>query len=300
MTVKQFKRELPLHMMLLLPVLFVLVFSYGSMAGIIMAFQDYIPGKGFYVFGSPFIGLENFKQLIDLEPWSVLWNTVYIAGLKIITGLVVPVMLAILLNEVRHTWFKRGVQTAIFLPYFISWVIMAGMLVDILSPSTGVFARIADFFGTECPFFLGDNKWFPWVLVLSNLWKDAGYGVIVYLAAVTNIDPSLYEAATIDGAGYIKKTLHVTLPGITPVIVLMTILSLGNILNAGFDQVYNLYSPAVYQSGDIIDTFVYRLGISEGQYSLSAAVGLFKSVVSFLFISGSYGIAYKCFDYRIF
>ncbi len=295
------KRQLPLYLMLAIPALFVLIFSYGSMVGIIMAFQDYIPGKGWYVFGSEFIGLENFRQLFDLPNiGSVIYNTVFIAIMKIITGLVFGVGVALMLNEVRSKSLKRGIQTAIFFPYFLSWVILAGMLVDLLNPSTGVFAKIIGFFGGEAPFFLADENWFPWVLIISDLWKGVGYGAIVYLAAISGVDPALYEAATIDGAGYFKKAIHVTLPGITPVIIMMGVLSLGNVLNAGFEQVFNLYSPIVYSTGDILDTFVYRLGISEGQYSLAAAVGLFKSVVSFSLISVAYYLAYKLWNYKIF
>lgn len=295
------KRQLPLYLMLAIPALFVLIFSYGSMVGIIMAFQDYIPGKGWYVFGSEFIGLENFRQLFDLPNiGSVIYNTVFIAIMKIITGLFFGVGVALMLNEVRSKSLKRGIQTAIFFPYFLSWVILAGMLVDLLNPSTGVFAKIIGFFGGEAPFFLADENWFPWVLIISDLWKGVGYGAIVYLAAISGVDPALYEAATIDGAGYFKKAIHVTLPGITPVIIMMGVLSLGNVLNAGFEQVFNLYSPIVYSTGDILDTFVYRLGISEGQYSLAAAVGLFKSVVSFSLISVAYYLAYKLWNYKIF
>jgi len=235
-----------------------------------------------------------------MEPWSVLWNTVYISALKIITGLFFTVIVALLLNEVGKNWFKRTVQTSIFLPYFISWVILAGMMIDMLSPNTGVFSGIFNFLGMETPFFLGDNRWFPTVLVISDLWKGAGYGVVVYLAAITSVDPSLYEAATIDGAGHFKRAIHVTLPGITPVVILMTVLSLGNILNAGFEQVFNLYSDIVLESGDILDTFIYRMGIQQGMYSMSTAVGLFKSVISFVFIAVSYLIASKKYDYKIF
>ena len=295
------RRELPLHMMLLIPGIFVLIFSYGSMVGIIMAFQDYIPGKGWYVFGSDFVGIENFKALLTIPNMlNVLWNTVFIALLKIISGLFFPLTFALLLNELKSVWFKRGVQTAVFLPYFVSWVIMAGILIDLLSPAKGIFVNLFAAFGLKVPFFLGDNNWFPTVLVVSNLWKDAGYGMVIYLAAITNINPSLYEAATIDGCGYMKKVRYITLPSLAPVIILLSVLSMGSILNAGFEQVFNLYSPVVYQSGDILDTFVYRMGISEGQYSLSTAVGLFKSVVSLSLISLSYYVAYKVADYRIF
>lgn len=286
--------------MLLPAIILVLIFSYGPIVGIIMAFQDYIPGSGWYIFGSKFIGLENFKYVLTYNPGQVLWNTVYIAGLKAVTGLFFPITFALMLNEVRKAPLKRGIQTLIYLPNFLSWVILSGMLIDILSPQNGIVSKLLSYIGVECPFFLADNHWFPWILVGSNLWKEAGFATIVYLAAITGIDLSLYEAATVDGAGHIRRLRHITLPGMTPVIVLMGVLSLGNILNAGFEQVFNLYSPVVYQSGDILDTFVYRIGIHDAQYGVSAAVGLFKSVVSFGFISIAYYLAYKFADYRLF
>lgn len=294
------KKELPLHLMLLPAIILVLVFSYGPMVGVVMAFQDYIPGSGWYVFGSKLIGLDNFKYVLTYNPSRVLWNTVYIAGLKIITGLIIPISIALMLNEVRKAWIKRSIQTLIYLPNFLSWVILSGVLIDILSPQKGIVSQILSWFNVGCPFFLADNNWFPWVLVFSNIWKEAGFATIIYLAALSSIDITLYEAAIVDGAGYMKQLLHVTLPGMMSVIVIMGVLSLGNVLNAGFEQVFNLYSPVVYQSGDILDTFVYRIGIQDAQYGVSAAVGLFKSIVSFGFISTSYYLAYKFADYRLF
>lgn len=296
-----FKRQLPLYLMLLIPAVLVLIFSYGSMFGIIMAFQDYVPGKGWYVFGSDFVGLENFRQLFNLSNMgSVIYNTVFIAVLKIVFGLVCGVLLALLLNEVKSQALKKGIQTAIFFPYFLSWVITAGMVVDLCSPN-GFFSKVFLSFGAKPPIFLAEESLFPWILVISDLWKGLGYGAVVYLAAISSVDPTLYEAATMDGAGYVKKAIHVTIPSIMPVIILMAVLALGNVLNAGFEQVFNLYSPIVYSTGDILDTFIYRIGIQEGgQYSLSAAVGLFKSVVSFSLISIAYFVAYKKWDYKIF
>jgi putative aldouronate transport system permease protein len=297
----RFYKELPLHLMLLVPAIFVLVFSYGSIVGIIMAFQDYIPGSGWYIFGSPFIGFDNFVSLFSMPNLArIIGNTLFIAGIKTIAGIVLPLLFAIFMNEIRKKWLKKSIQTAVFLPHFISWVILSGILIDVLSPSTGFLAGLLNALGVETPFFLGDNKWFPWVLILSHLWKEVGFGMIIYLAAITSIDSALYEAATIDGCGHFKKTIHITLPGMSMVIILLAILSIGNILNAGFEQVFNLYSPVVYESGDIIDTFVFRMGISQGQYSLATTVGLLKSLVSFTFISVSYYLAYKFADYRIF
>jgi putative aldouronate transport system permease protein len=292
-------KELSLHMMLLPGVILVLLFSYGPMLGIVMAFQEFVPTKG--IFKSSFNGWDNFLYVMELPgTFQVLFNTVNIAVMKIIAGIVVPVTVALLLNELRRSWLRRGVQTLIYLPYFMSWIILGGILIDILSPSHGIVGRFLGLFGIEPIFFLGDNRWFPYVLVISNEWKEFGFSSIVYLAALTGINPSLYEAAVVDGAGRWKQTRHITLPGILPIIILLTTLSLGQILNAGFDQVFNLYSPQVYESGDILDTLVYRIGLIDAQYGVAAAIGLFKSVISFFFIVISYWMAYRLANYRIF
>lgn len=290
---------MPLYLMLVPGIVMVLVFSYTPMVGLVMAFQKFTPVKG--VWGSDWIGLDNFRYLLDMPSFRlVLWNTVFIALMKIVCGLVVPITFALLLNEIRVRAFKRLVQTFVYLPHFMSWVILGGIMIDILSPQSGIVNRILTSVGLDPIFFLGDNRWFPYTLVISNEWKEFGFATIVYLAAMTGINPSLYEAAVIDGANRWKQTLYVTLPGMAPIIVLMATLSIGNVLNAGFEQVFNLYSPVVYQSGDILDTFVYRIGLKEAQYGVATAVGLFKSVVSFALISTAYYIAYRSINYRIF
>ncbi|WP_209979775.1 ABC transporter permease [Paenibacillus eucommiae] len=277
----------------------VLVFNYGPMVGIIIAFKKFLPSKG--IIGSPWIGLDNFKYVWLMPDISqVIINTVIIALLKMVVGVVVPIFISLLLNEVRKMFFKRAVQTLIYLPHFLSWVILGGILVDILSPSSGIVNHILVFFGVEPIFFLGENQWFRFTLIASNEWKEFGFSTIVYLAALTAINPVLYEAAEMDGANRWRQTWHVTLPGMIPIIVLLATLSLGNVLNAGFDQVFNLYNPQVYETGDIIDTFVYRLGLQQAQYGVASAVGLFKSVVSLVFISVSYYLAYRLANYRIF
>jgi putative aldouronate transport system permease protein len=207
-----------------------------------------------------------------------------------------------LLNEIKIARLQRTIQTAIYLPHFISWVILAGILMDMLSPSTGVINLIIKTFGGEPVNFLADKKAFPMVLILSDTWKEFGFGTIVYLAALTSIDPFLYEAASIDGASRFRRIWHITLPSLLPTIILMSTLRLGTIMNAGFDQVVNLYSPLVYKTGDVIDTFVYRLGMESKvpQYELATTIGLFKSVISFGLVSASYIIAKKVANYRIF
>ena len=299
-TLAQFKKELSLHLMLLPGLILVLIFSYTPMMGLIIAFQKFIPSKG--MFGAQkWVGFENFKYAFALPGFSqAFMNTVVIAFWKIILGLLVPIIFALLLNEIRCTKFKRSVQTIVYLPYFLSWVVLGGVFLDILSPGTGIINQIITSLGGKSIFFLGDNQYFKGTLIVTDIWKNFGYGAIVYMAAILGIDTNLYEAAQIDGANRWQQTWHVTLPGMKMIIVLMMVLSLGNVLNAGFDQVFNLYNTAVYESGDILDTFVYRLGLIDAQYGPATAVGLFKSVISTFFVSVSYYMAYKFADYHVF
>ncbi len=295
----RFRREIPFYLMLLPGVIVVFIYQYIPLGGLVMAFQDFDPSLG--IFGSPWAGLANFDYIFSMpDTPNIIFNTFFIAILKIIGGLVVPILVALMLNEVAIAPVKRTVQTLIYLPHFLSWVILAGVFIDLLSPTEGIVNRLLGVFGIEPIYFLGDANWFPYTMVLTDVWKEFGFGTIIYLAALTGIDPTLYEAAVVDGAGRFKQTLHITLPSILPTIVLMTVLALGNVLNAGFDQIYNLLSPQVYATGDIIDTMVYRLGLQQVQYSIATAVGLFKSVISFALISTSYLLAYKFADYQIF
>ncbi len=287
-----------LHMMIAPGIIAIFIFLYLPLGGITIAFKDFYPARG--IWGSPWIGLENFKYMFLLpDTPQILWNTLRIAVLKILVNFPVPIIAALLLNEVRNQAFKRFVQTVIYLPYFISWVILAGIIIDIFSMD-GIINRFLSPFTDEPIFFLGDNRYFTGLLLGTDVWKGFGYGTVVYLAAITGVDEALYESAEIDGAGRWKQTLHITLPSIMPIVTLMMILSLGNVLNAGFDQIFNLYNPLVYKSADIIDTFVYRISMVEANYSLGTAVGLLKSVVSFILIVTSYIIANKYSDYTIF
>lgn len=296
---KRIKRNIPLHLMLLPGVLISLIFVYIPLLGSVMAFQDYKPVRGF--FRSAWVGLENFRFIINLPGvFNILWNTIYIALFKIIGNIVVPVLFALLLNEIASNRTKRVYQTLIYMPNFLSWIILSGIFLDILSPSDGMVNTLLGTLGIEPIFFLGDKFWFPVTMILTDIWKSFGFGTVIYLASLTSINPNLYESAMMDGANRWQQTVHITLPGMFPIIVLMTVLGLGNILNAGFDQIFNLLSPIVYDTGDVIDTFIYRLGMEQSQYSASAAVGLFKSVVSFLFVSLSYLLADKVANYRVF
>lgn len=296
----RFKKELPFHLMILPAFVITFIYSYGPLFGIVIAFQNFIPAKG--LFGKQeWVGLDNFILLSKMfYVLRALENTLYIAFFKMVLGLLVPIVFALLLNEVKNVYYKRSVQTLIYLPHFISWVILGGILIDVLSPSSGIVNQLLSFIGIKPIFFLGDNHWFPFTIITTHVWKEFGFGTIVYLGAITVIDPELYQSAMMDGANRFQQMWHITLPGMRMIIVLMAVLSLGNVLNAGFEQVFNLYSPIVYESGDILDTFIYRFGILEGRYSPATAVGLFKSLVSLIFISISYFSAYKLADYRIF
>lgn len=296
------KKEAPFHVMLLPAMILLLIFSYFPMVGVVMAFQNFVPSGGiFQFFTSEWVGLENFRYIFALDQFrSALWNTLIIAVAKIITLIVVPLILALLLNEVRNKAFKKTVQTIVYIPYFLSWVVLGGILTDLLSPTTGIINQIITACGGDAIYFLGDNRYIQGVLVVSNIWKECGYNTVIFLAALTGIDQSSYEAAAIDGAGRWKQLLHITIPGILPMIMLVTILGLGNVLNAGFDQVLNLYSPVTYEKADIIDTLVYRMGLEQLQYSVSTAVGFFRSIVSFILISVSFTLATKFANYEIF
>jgi len=291
------RREWQYLLMLLPGLIIIALFSYYPLYGLIIAFQRYNPAMGF---SSPWIGMKNFTYLFSQPNFvRTIWNTFFIAICKIIGGIIVPVFFALLLNEVRIITMKRSFQTLVYIPNFLSWVIMGGILIEILA-SDGLINHFLGLFGIAPMAFLLDAKIFPWVLIFSDIWKGFGFGTVIYLAALTNIDPGLYEAAIVDGAKRWKQTIYITLPMILPIITLMTVLSLGNVLNAGFDQVYNLYAPLVYSTGDIIDTYVYRLGIQQAQYSVGAAVGMFKSVVSGILIVTSYVLADKFAGYRVF
>ncbi|MCU6710954.1 ABC transporter permease subunit [Paenibacillus sp. J5C_2022] len=296
---KRWKLQLPLHLMIMPGLLLILVYQYVPMAGLVIAFMDYVPARG--LFGSEWVGWDNFEYVFQLpDIWRVVGNTLQIAVMKIAAGLIFPIIAALLLNEIARMWFKRALQTMIYVPHFMSWIILGGILIDLLSPGKGMINDIIAWLGWEPQFFLGDNRWFPYVLVFSDTWKDFGFNTIVYLAALTAINPDLYEAAAIDGANHWRRTWHITLPGMRAIIILLLTLSLGQVLNAGFEQVYVLYSPQVYESGDIIDTLVYRMGLVNSQFSFATAVGLFKSFVSLLLISISYWMAYRFAGYRIF
>lgn len=287
------------YLTMLLPgYIWLLMFSIIPMFGFVIAFQNYNPGRG--VFGSEWAGLDNFKYLLSLtDSRTILFNTAFISVMKIIGNLLIPLVFAVMLNELRVRMFKRTVQTVAYLPHFLSWVILAGILLDILAYRGPVNHFISLFGGTRVLFFAKADI-FPAIVIGSDIWKEFGFNAVIYLAALTSINPSLYEAASMDGANRMQQLRNVTLPGISTTIVLLSVLGLGNVLNAGFDQIFNMYNPVVYSTGDIIDTWVYRAGLLNLQFSLATTAGLFKSAIGFIMISLSYYLADRFANYRIF
>jgi putative aldouronate transport system permease protein len=296
--VKTLKKEYIFHLMLIPGVIVTLIYAYGPMAGLIMAFQNFEPLSGF--FHSKFVGLDNFRYVFNLPDFTqVLWNTILIALCKMVLFLVVPLILALLLNELTKRWFSRLIQSAVFLPFFLSWTVLGGVIIELFSlngPVNGLLSSLH----IEPIMFMLDNNWFRGIVIGSDVWKGMGYNMIIMLAAITGINATLYEAAEVDGAGRWKQMLYVTLPGMAPILILLAVLGLGNVLNAGFEQILIMYNPTVYQGADIIDTFVYRLGMFSQQFGPAAAVGLFKSVISLVMVSVTYYAAYKYNNYRIF
>lgn len=286
-----------LHLMLLLPILILIVFNYIPMIGIVVAFQDYLPTRGF--FGSDWVGFEHFRFLFSLrETRNVISNTVIISVSKIFFGLSFSLLFSILLNEIPGKMSRRFVQSCVFFPYFLSWVILGGIFVDMFGLDGGI-NRIIGIFGFDSILFLGNNTTFVPTIVLTSIWKDFGYNMIIFYAAIMSIDSSLYEAATVDGANRFRQTISVTIPSLAPTIAVLGLLGLGNVLNAGFDQIFNMYNPLVYQSGDILDTYIFRIGLVSGQYAYATAIGLFKSLVGFVLILIAFISADKFANYRI-
>jgi len=296
--INRFGREWPMHLLILPALIVTAIFSYGPMYGLIMAFQDFSPVRGFS--GSPWIGLDNFRWLFDQPQFTrTIYNTLFISISKIVLGTLAAIIFSLLLNEIRISFCKRFFQTVVYIPNFISWIIMAGVLSTILA-SDGLVNSVLGVFGIERVQFLTDPAIFPWTMIWTDVWKTFGFGTVVYLATITSIDPEIYESAIVDGAGKFRQIISITIPLMGPIIVLMATLALGNVLNAGFDQIYNLYSPVTYSTGDIIDTYLFRLGFQNARFALAGAVGLMRSVVSLILMSLSLFFAYKVANYRIF
>lgn len=276
-----------------------ILFRYLPIYGVIIAFKDYKFNLG--IMGSPWVGFANFEKLFKLSSFrGAVQNTLILSFLKLLFGFPAPILLAIMINEVRGMRFKRTVQTISYLPHFISWVILAGIFMQFLSPSTGPINILLRSMGIEPIYFLGENKWFRTVLVATSVWKSVGWSSIVYLAAMGAIDTELYESAWVDGAGRLKRIWHITLPGITPTITIMLILAIGAIVNDDFDQVFNLYNTSVLKVGDVISTYTYRMGLVDNQYSRSAAVGLIRNVIALMLVVSANAVARRINDYSLF
>jgi putative aldouronate transport system permease protein len=271
-----------LYLLLIPGLVYLFVFYYLPMLGLVIAFQDYKPFLG--VWKSKLIGFDNFAYLFHSDQFvSAVWNTFIISGYKIIFGFPVPILFALLMNEIRSRTLKRSIQTVLYLPHFLSWVIMFGLLFSFLS-EFGPVNQLIGLFGGKPIFFLSDTRYFRTVVVVSDIWKEVGWSAIIYLAALAGIPPELYEAATIDGASRIKCILKISLPSILPTITIMLLLRIGGILNAGFEQILNLYNPSVFSMGDIIDTYVYRIGLLQTKFGYSAAAGMFKSIIALILV----------------
>ena len=276
-------RDRWLYLFLFVPILFFLVFRYGPMFGIIIAFQDFRIGLGFA--DSQWVGLANFQRLFRSPNFIViLRNTLLLNIYGVVVGFPIPIILAIMLNEVRNAHFKRISQSVLYLPFFISWVVLAGIFIQMLSPSTGVVNAVLSSLGIRPIFFMASTFWWPIMFIISGIWAGAGWGTIIYLAAISNIDQEQYEAARIDGANRFRQIWHVTLPGIKSTIAIMLILRMGSMMDVGFDHIFNMQNPAVLGVADVISTYVFRVGILGAQFSYTTAIGLFQSVVSLILI----------------
>lgn len=276
-----------LHMMIIPGLLFFLLFKYVPMYGIIIAFKNYKGAAGGFsaIMNAPWIGLKNFQIFFkSLYCERVFKNTIYLSLLRLLFSFPAPILLALMINEIRKNWFKRTVQTITYMPYFLSWVVVAGLLNTMLSPDNGAINTVIKMSGGQPIYFLTSKQWFRPILIISEIWKNIGYGSIVYLAAITSIDQEQYEAARVDGANKLQQIVHITLPALSEIIAIMLILQIGKMFDDNFDQIFNLYSPSVYEVADVFETYVYRNGIQQSKFSYSAAVGLVKSVLALAMI----------------
>lgn len=275
-------RDKWLYLLLLPGLVFLIIFRYIPIFDNVIAFMDYNP---YDASQNVWVGLKHFQDLLTRPQFlQVFGNTLYISILKMVCGFPIPIILALMMNEMKNLKFKKVAQTLLYLPNFISWVVLAGLIMNMLDPDTGLVTSIINSISGEKIQVLTDTRYFVPMLIITDIYKGAGWGTIIYFAALSGVDPQLYEAAEIDGARKWKQLLHITLPSITPTIVVMLILSCNNIVNAGFDQIFMLYSATVYSVADIIDTYVYRIGIQRADYSFSTAAGLFKSVIALVMI----------------
>lgn len=285
------KQNGPLYLMFLPIIIFFLVFKYYPMTGMVIAFKRYNFIKG--IWDSPWVGMYYFKMIFNNDQMvHIIWNTFKLSGLSILIGFPMPIILALLLNEVRKIAFKRMVQTFVYLPHFLNWVIIGGIVITVFSQNeTGVINQLVKWLtGDTFPFLYNQNSWIA-IFISSGIWKEAGWSAIIYLAALTSIDPSLYEAASIDGANKWQQTIRITLPAIMPTVIIMLILKIGHLMELGFDQVFVLQNDAVSETAEVISTFMYKIGIQQANFSLATAMGLFESLVGLVLVVATNQIA---------
>lgn len=272
-----------LYLLILPAIVYYFVFHYMPMYGVLIAFKDFNAYQG--IWKSPWVGMKHFKAFFQSQfAPRLIRNTLLINLYDLAVGFPIPIILALFINELQKEWFKKSVQTIVYLPYFISTVVMCGMLVSFLSPSSGMINNLRELLGKEPIHFLAEPSWFRTVYVWSGVWQGAGWGSIIYLAALTGIDVQLYEAATVDGATKWQKMIYITIPGILPTIIIMLIMRVGSMLSVGFEKIMLLYNPLTYETADVISTYVYRKGILDANYSYTAAIGLFNSIINFILL----------------
>jgi putative aldouronate transport system permease protein len=289
---KSFRKYWQLYLLLFPVVVYFVIFHYIPMYGVQIAFKDFIATKG--ITGSPWVGFKHFERFFHgYYFWRLIKNTLGIGVYELVVGFPFPILLALLLNEVRVKWFKRTVQTVTYAPHFLSTVVLVGMLVIFLSPESGIVNHFLERLGGKPIAFMTEPGWFKTIYVFSGVWQQMGWGSIIYLAALTSIDPQLHEAARVDGAGRLQRIWHINLPGILPTIVILLILSTGSVLAVGFEKVFLMQNSLNMESSDVIATYVYRSGILGAEYSFSSAVGLFNSVVNFILLAVVNTIARK-------
>lgn len=290
-----FTRDWQLYSLLVLPVLYYIIFKYGPMLGNVIAFRRYVPGQ--FWLGTKWIGFRYFEMFIrDSTFWDTFTNTLVISVSTLIFTFPIPIIFALLLNEVKNIFFKRTVQTISYLPHFLSIVVVANMIIDFLSPSVGIVNQILHNLTGQTVQFMQESSYFVPIYVISQIWQETGWGAILYLAALTGINTELYEAAEIDGAGKWKQTLHVTIPGIMPTIAILFILNLGNLLNVGFEKVLLLQNPIIYDTADVISTYLYRIAFTTNSFSYATAIGLFESVIGLVLVISANFLSKKFAD----
>lgn len=295
---KQYWKYRGLMMIMIPSVIMLIIFKYVPMYGVTIAFKDFKLRKG--ILGSPWVGFDVFEKVFAMPVfWTAFKNTAILGFMNLIVGFPLPILLALLLNEIRHERYKKVLQTISYLPHFVSWITLSGLFLQLLSPSTGPVAAIWRFFGAEPYYFMGEVDTFRWVLVATNAWKGIGWGSVVYLAALSGVDQEMYEAALIDGATRFQRVWYITLPSIMPTVTIMLILRAGSILSDNFDQIYNMSNAAMYKVANVLGVYTYELGLKNMKYAESTAVSLFLTVINFALVMLTNAVSKRVNDYGI-